>query len=379
MAVSPRLVVADPEGQILDDPYLELAGRSGPDVVPVPPEDLLRLPEGTKLFSMPGSQPVAWDRDDGRFVGPARPDRRAAFACTTVAAFLPPGYTRTLLPAAAYPAPPAPASALVVYRRRLGRRGLHRRRPPDRSYGSFRGRPLRRSRAPAAPRRAFEPIAAKPDLATTRALRDRIPLPRRQESVPWPVGSTASGSKCLQLRLRGMHFLAAVHWEHSLARTHPIHTDRAGYRRSGPPVSRERTGRHRQLRPGLRGRAAPVADVIAEAFGRSGRPRRPDDQPATRMGASPDRVEQIAHAGLDSIRISLNSARCRDLHVVLPAPLLSVGGRQGGHPAAPRSAGGVYHAKLLGFPRCDRPRGGAGSLPGPHPRDRRSTWSRCGT
>ncbi len=145
MAVSPRLVVADPDGQILDHPFLRMAGHSGPDVVAVPSEDLLRLPEGSKLFSMPGSQPVAWDPRQRTYRSVPRVQiggRR--FTCQTVAAFLPPGYTRTLLPAAAIATPPAAAAALVLHGRRLGWRGLRGGRPPDRSHGPFRRRALRR-------------------------------------------------------------------------------------------------------------------------------------------------------------------------------------------------------------------------------------------
>ena len=111
MAPGPRLVVADTEGQILDHPFLGMAGRSGTDVVPVPSVDLLRIPEGSKLFTMPGSHPVAWDPRRQTY----RPVPRVQiggqrFTCNTVAAFLPPGYTRTLLPAGAYsvPQPPLP-------------------------------------------------------------------------------------------------------------------------------------------------------------------------------------------------------------------------------------------------------------------------------
>ncbi len=102
----PKLVVADPAGQIRDHPQLHMLGRSGHDVVEVPPEDLVRIPEGSKLFTMPGSRPLAWDprRRAMRVVHETRTGGRR-FACTTVAAFLPPGYTRTLLPAAWYEKP----------------------------------------------------------------------------------------------------------------------------------------------------------------------------------------------------------------------------------------------------------------------------------
>jgi len=104
-----HLDVADPKGQILDHPSLGMAGRSGTDVVEVPAEDLIRVPEGTKLFTMPGSRPIAWDgrRSGFRPLQRVRIGRRSV-TCATVAAFLPPGYTRTLLPAASYPAPQPP-------------------------------------------------------------------------------------------------------------------------------------------------------------------------------------------------------------------------------------------------------------------------------
>ncbi|MBI2164110.1 MAG: radical SAM protein, partial [candidate division NC10 bacterium] len=83
----PNLVVADPKGKILDHPSLEMVGRLGTDVVGVPPEDLLRIPEGSRLFTMPGSLPLAWDRRRREF----RPVTRVriggrSFASTTVAA-----------------------------------------------------------------------------------------------------------------------------------------------------------------------------------------------------------------------------------------------------------------------------------------------------
>lgn len=97
-------VFADSAGQIFDHPRQEMMGRSGAQVVSVPAEDLLRIPEGTKLFTMPGSRPVARDRHTDA----PRPLVRTQIggqrmSCTTVAAFMPPGYTRTLLPAAHYP------------------------------------------------------------------------------------------------------------------------------------------------------------------------------------------------------------------------------------------------------------------------------------
>src|SRR5512140_2537781 len=60
-----RLVVADPAGQMFDHPRYEMVGRLGAAAVEVPPEDLLHIPEGTKLFTMPGSHPLARDPRSG--------------------------------------------------------------------------------------------------------------------------------------------------------------------------------------------------------------------------------------------------------------------------------------------------------------------------
>jgi wyosine [tRNA(Phe)-imidazoG37] synthetase (radical SAM superfamily) len=98
-----RLFFADEQGAVYDHPRLLAAARSGGDVVrpsgrPVP------LPEGGGLCVLPGRRPVGIDPDSGEQVvlREARVGRRT-FRPVAVGATLPPGYTRTLLPAAARP------------------------------------------------------------------------------------------------------------------------------------------------------------------------------------------------------------------------------------------------------------------------------------
>ncbi|WP_025323124.1 radical SAM protein [Deferrisoma camini] len=92
---SARLLVADEEGQILEWPGLALAGQSGDRWGPVPDEELVPVPEGTKVFFLPETQAVGWDPDAGR--------PRVLWRYRAVAAMLQAGYTRTRLPAVAYP------------------------------------------------------------------------------------------------------------------------------------------------------------------------------------------------------------------------------------------------------------------------------------
>jgi pyruvate-formate lyase-activating enzyme len=92
---SARLLVCDGSGQIYDRPDLGLAGQVGTRWVPVPGSDLVPIPEGTKVFFLPESRAVGWDEAGGR--------PRVLKKYRAVAAMLQAGYTRTHLPAAAYP------------------------------------------------------------------------------------------------------------------------------------------------------------------------------------------------------------------------------------------------------------------------------------
>jgi pyruvate-formate lyase-activating enzyme len=70
---------------------------------------------GSQLFSLPGRVPVGWDEDMGSFIPSEKAKGgRREFDATAVAAFLPPGYIRTLLPATQLK-PIAPTLPLWAY------------------------------------------------------------------------------------------------------------------------------------------------------------------------------------------------------------------------------------------------------------------------
>jgi pyruvate-formate lyase-activating enzyme len=96
----PDLIFSGPEGKIFEHPRFKLAGRSGDRMELPRPSELVPLPIGSQLFSMPGRIPVGWDVEEGSFV-PSEKVRMGGkeMDCTAVAAFLPPGYIRSLLPA----------------------------------------------------------------------------------------------------------------------------------------------------------------------------------------------------------------------------------------------------------------------------------------
>ena len=96
----PRLILSDPEGNIFDHPSLKVSGRSGDRFLLPLPSELVPLPKGSQLFTLPGRIPIGWNEEKRSFVS----SRKVRFGkkeaeCTAVAAFLPPGYIRTFLPA----------------------------------------------------------------------------------------------------------------------------------------------------------------------------------------------------------------------------------------------------------------------------------------
>ena len=99
-----RLLFADDKGVVYDHPTLRAAVRSGDDLLE-PSERPIRLPEGSTLAMLPGRRPVGIDPESGELVvlGEVRLGRRTIVP-HAVAATLPPGFTRTLLPAARRPA-----------------------------------------------------------------------------------------------------------------------------------------------------------------------------------------------------------------------------------------------------------------------------------
>ncbi|GBG11275.1 radical SAM protein [Paenibacillus agaridevorans] len=86
-----NLVYADEHGNVFDHPDFYGLGRSGDMVVEMMEEELIPLPEGATLVSLPFTRPVGLDPDSGEMqVLPG--------GAQAVGALLPQGYTRLCLP-----------------------------------------------------------------------------------------------------------------------------------------------------------------------------------------------------------------------------------------------------------------------------------------
>jgi pyruvate-formate lyase-activating enzyme len=100
---TPKLLYADAGGNIYDHPTLCMAGMNGPETVLPEEVELIPLPEGSRIFTIPSTPPIAWDSRQNRFVtvDSIRQGKRR-LSIQAVSAFMAPGYVRTLLPACDY-------------------------------------------------------------------------------------------------------------------------------------------------------------------------------------------------------------------------------------------------------------------------------------
>ena len=109
----PFLVVSDVLGHLMPHPTLRLTGRSGGDIVEARIEDCIPLPAGSELFSLPKRLAIGLDLETGHLLpvheGPEGQEIWPA------AAFLAPAHTATLMPAYATPDKNAPKLPLFAY------------------------------------------------------------------------------------------------------------------------------------------------------------------------------------------------------------------------------------------------------------------------
>ncbi len=99
----PYMLYADEKGNVYDHPYYRMAAFSGDVPVHLKADELLPLPEFSKLFYLPGCHPVGIDPETGEYLIVEDIETEDGISpCFAVSAFMEPGIVRTLLPAADY-------------------------------------------------------------------------------------------------------------------------------------------------------------------------------------------------------------------------------------------------------------------------------------
>lgn len=103
---SPFLLYSDGKGNIFEDPTLYAVGRAGWDAFPIPTEEWIELPDGGNLYELPGRRGIGIDVKTG--------EMRLCEKGWAVAAFIPPAHTGLYI--AAYETlPDAPTLPLFCY------------------------------------------------------------------------------------------------------------------------------------------------------------------------------------------------------------------------------------------------------------------------
>lgn len=93
-ASRPLLLYADASGRILEHPFLEMVGSSAGRLSRPSPKELIPLPEGSELFRLPGRFPIGYDREKKRFQVLTRDPCNPHRAVEAVAAFIAPAHTQ---------------------------------------------------------------------------------------------------------------------------------------------------------------------------------------------------------------------------------------------------------------------------------------------
>jgi pyruvate-formate lyase-activating enzyme len=106
VALSPFILYSDGNGNIFEDTSLYVVGRSGWDAFPIPEDHWIELPEGGQLYELPGRRGIGLDVKTG--------EMRLCEKGWAVAAFIPPAHTGFFI--AAYESlPEAPTLPLFCY------------------------------------------------------------------------------------------------------------------------------------------------------------------------------------------------------------------------------------------------------------------------
>ncbi len=103
---SPYILYSDGKGNIFEDTSLYVTGRTGWDAMPIPEDEWIELPDGGSLYELPGRRGIGIDVESG--------DMRLCDKGWAVAAFIPPAHTGFYL-SAYETAPDAPTLPLFCY------------------------------------------------------------------------------------------------------------------------------------------------------------------------------------------------------------------------------------------------------------------------
>jgi len=303
----PLLLFADDAGTIRDHPYLLAAAVDGGEATPLEEVRPIPLPRGSDLFFLPGRVPIGIDPDSRAPVALPRDERGAP--AHAVAAFLAPAHTATHLVAAERRAE-APLLPLFSYAA-VGFAGgrywaAARRVDPDRRQDPWRFDRARIARRVAA-RRQAEPkntlLVQLERCALEYECRAAQNFFLDRHEAPLPI-STVCNARCLGcISLQPDGTFKAAH-------------ERLGRPPSAADVAAVALGHIARVAravvsfgQGCEGEPLLMAELLREAVRRIRDATAEGTVHLNSNASRPGLVGELAAGGLDSLRVSLNSAQ----------------------------------------------------------------------
>jgi pyruvate-formate lyase-activating enzyme len=305
MTEPPRLLLAVSQGKIVDHPRLSLAGRAGRTVRAPREDELIPLPPGSELFVLPGRRPVGLDVA-GR---PRVIDSRRGRPVRAVAAFVAPAHTLTLL-AAWRRLPGAPVLPLFAYGAVGFRQGRFyvcaRRVDPDRRQDPDRFDPdlIRRRAGDKAAELEGNRLARH--LIENCALTYGCPAARNfvlgRDEAPLPTSRVCNAAclGCLSEQAPGSPICVTQPRLTFTPTAAEVAGVAVGHLRTAPRAVAS-------FGQGCEGEPLLNADLLAESIRLIRRETSRGTINLNTNASRPKAVAALAQAGLDSLRVSLNS------------------------------------------------------------------------
>jgi pyruvate-formate lyase-activating enzyme len=303
-----RLLVSDEAGRVYDHPELLLAGERGAGPAAIDPAELIPLPRGSDLFTLPGRTPVGLDPASGRRVGVRRWLGGEARA---VAAFLAPAHA-SCHHAAWRTRPGAPALPLYAYSA-VGFADERYWTSAFRVDDDVRQDPWRFARA----RIEAGVLRVRASLPRNRVARQlercaleygcraaqNFFLGRHEGPLPVSIACNAQCVGCISLQPDGR--FRASHDRLGVAPTPKEVADAALAHLANVPAGVVSFGQ------GCEGEPTLFGGILVEATRRIRAASARGTVNLNTNGSRPDVVRALCDAGLDAIRVSLNSPRPR--------------------------------------------------------------------
>lgn len=185
---------SDEQGRLLDDPSTVMLGRSGPQWVEPEENEMMPLPKGASLINLPDHLPVGLDIQGQ--VKLVKEVTGCGKNISAVAALLPQGFTRTLLPASvSHDSSPLPIFGYAAVAFKNGQ--IYVAAIQSDQHRKWHPRYYNTSRLPDRIKKMNRQIPSQPDFEAACTLLSGIRMLYRPKYILWAMGRRNSNDECM--------------------------------------------------------------------------------------------------------------------------------------------------------------------------------------